>query len=267
VDVLTLTATPIPRTLQMAFTSLRDLSVIATPPPDRLAVRTQLCRFEESLVREAILREVRRGGQVFFVHNRVRSIGAIAELLQRIVPEVRVQVAHGQMPERELEDRMRAFLNGDYDLLLCTTIIESGLDMPRVNTILVDRADRLGLAQLYQLRGRVGRSGQRAYAYLLIPGEAALTRQALSGWRRFRIWPGSAAVFAWRAWIWRFAERAICSAQSNPVIWHPLVTAPTWNCWKKRCWNCAAAARPPARWIRRFACRFPRGCPKNMCPM
>jgi len=180
VDVLTLTATPIPRTLQMAFTSLRDLSVIATPPPDRLAVRTQLCRFEESLVREAILREVRRGGQVFFVHNRVRSIGAIAELLQRIVPEVRVQVAHGQMPERELEDRMRAFLNGDYDLLLCTTIIESGLDMPRVNTILVDRADRLGLAQLYQLRGRVGRSGQRAYAYLLIPGEAALTRQALS---------------------------------------------------------------------------------------
>ncbi len=179
VDVLTLTATPIPRTLQMAFSGLRDLSVIGTPPPDRLSIRTQICRFEESLVREAILREVRRGGQVFFVHNRVRSIGARAELLQRLVPEVRVGMAHGQMPERELEDRMLAFLRGEYEVLLCTTIIESGLDIPRANTILIDRADSLGLAQLYQLRGRVGRSGRRAYAYLLIPGEAGLNADAL----------------------------------------------------------------------------------------
>jgi len=178
VDVLTLTATPIPRTLQLAFAGLRDLSTIQTPPPDRIAVRTQVCRFDESLIREAILREVRRGGQVYFVHNRVRTIGSLAELLARLVPEVRVLVAHGQMPERELEEKMLAFVRGDHDVLLCTTIIESGLDLPRVNTILIDRADALGLAQLYQLRGRVGRSRHRAYAYLLIPGEQALTREA-----------------------------------------------------------------------------------------
>jgi transcription-repair coupling factor (superfamily II helicase) len=180
VDVLTLTATPIPRTLQMSMSGLRDLSVIHTPPPDRLAVRTQICRFESSLIREAILREVRRGGQVFFVHNRVQSIDAIAELLRRIVPEVRILVAHGQMSEHELEKRMLTFLRGDAEVLLCTTIIESGLDMPRVNTILVDRADALGLAQLYQLRGRVGRSRHRAYAYLLVPGDEALTDDARS---------------------------------------------------------------------------------------
>jgi transcription-repair coupling factor (superfamily II helicase) len=178
VDVLTLTATPIPRTLQMAFSGLRDLSVIETPPPDRLAIRTQVCRFDDSLVREAILREVRRGGQAFFVHNRVKTIYAMAEWLERTVPEVKILVAHGQMPERELEDRMVRFMKGEFDVLLCTTIIESGLDIPRANTILIDRADALGLAQLYQLRGRVGRSNRRAYAYLLIPGEAALTPDA-----------------------------------------------------------------------------------------
>ena len=178
VDVLTLTATPIPRTLQMAFAGLRDLSTIQTPPPDRIAVRTQVCRFEESLIREAILREVRRGGQVYFVHNRVRTIGSLAELLTRLVPEVRVLVAHGQLRERELEDKMLAFVRGDFDVLLCTTIIESGLDLPRVNTILIDRADALGLAQLYQLRGRVGRSRHRAYAYLMIPSEQAVTADA-----------------------------------------------------------------------------------------
>ncbi|MHA7838909.1 MAG: transcription-repair coupling factor, partial [bacterium] len=169
VDVLTLTATPIPRTLQMAFTGIRDLSVIETPPVDRLAIRTQVCRFDEGLIREAILREIRRGGQVFFLHNRVRTIGALEEMLARVVPEVRVMVAHGQMKERELENRIHAFLRREADVLLCTTIIESGIDMPNVNTILVNRADALGLAQLYQLRGRVGRSKRRAYAYLLVP--------------------------------------------------------------------------------------------------
>ena len=178
VDVLTLTATPIPRTLQTAFTGIRDLSVIETPPEGRLAIRTQVCRFDDALIREAILREVRRGGQVFFVHNRVQTINALAELLEKIVPEVRVLVAHGQMPERELESRMLAFMKGEHDVLLCTTIVESGLDIPRANTILIDRADALGLAQLYQLRGRVGRSSHRAYAYLLIPGEAALSSDA-----------------------------------------------------------------------------------------
>ena len=169
VDVLTLTATPIPRTLQMAFTGIRDLSVIETPPVDRLAIRTQVCKFDEGLIREAILREIRRGGQVFFLHNRVRTIDAMLEMLNRIVPEVRVMVAHGQMKERQLEDRIHAFLRKEADVMLCTTIIESGIDMPNVNTILVNRADALGLAQLYQLRGRVGRSKRRAYAYLLVP--------------------------------------------------------------------------------------------------
>ena len=169
VDVLTLTATPIPRTLQMAFTGIRDLSVIETPPVDRLAIRTQVCRFDEGLIREAILREIRRGGQVFFLHNRVRTIDAMEEMLARVVPEVRIMVAHGQMKERMLEDRIHAFIRKEADVLLCTTIIESGVDMPNVNTILVNRADALGLAQLYQLRGRVGRSPRRAYAYLLVP--------------------------------------------------------------------------------------------------
>jgi transcription-repair coupling factor (superfamily II helicase) len=169
VDVLTLTATPIPRTLQMAFTGIRDLSVIETPPVDRLAIRTQVCRFDEGLIREAILREVRRGGQCFFLHNRVRTIDAMEEMLSRLIPEVSIIVAHGQMKERLLEDRIHAFLRRESDVLLCTTIIESGIDMPNVNTILVNRADALGLAQLYQLRGRVGRSSRRAYAYLLVP--------------------------------------------------------------------------------------------------
>ncbi|MEB2345251.1 MAG: transcription-repair coupling factor [Deltaproteobacteria bacterium] len=170
VDVLTLTATPIPRTLQLAFAGLRDLSVIHTPPADRLSIRTQVARWSESLIREAVLREVRRGGQVFFVHNRVHSIGEIAEMLARVVPEVRVVVAHGQMGERELEARMLRFLHGEADLLLSTTIIESGLDVGRANTMLVDRADHFGLAQLYQLRGRIGRSHHRAYCYLLVRG-------------------------------------------------------------------------------------------------
>ncbi len=178
VDVLTLTATPIPRTLQQAFTGIRDLSVIDTPPADRLAIRTQICKFSEGLVREAILREVRRGGQVFFLHNRVQTIDTIAEMLGRAVPEVKILVAHGQMKERELEEKMLAFYHGEADVLLCTTIIESGLDVPRANTILINRADRLGLAQLYQLRGRVGRSNRRAYAYLMIPGQDAVTEHA-----------------------------------------------------------------------------------------
>jgi transcription-repair coupling factor (superfamily II helicase) len=170
VDVLTLTATPIPRTLQMAFTGIRDLSVINTPPADRFAIRTQVCRFSDSLIREAILREMRRGGQVFFVHNRVQSVPAAAQRLERVVPEAKVIVAHGQMRARDLEQRMLRFMHGEADVLLSTTIIESGLDIQRANTILINRADTFGLAQLYQLRGRVGRGSQRAYAYLLIPG-------------------------------------------------------------------------------------------------
>lgn len=178
VDVLTLTATPIPRTLQQAFTGIRSLSLITTPPTDRLAIRTQVAKFSESLIREAILREMQRGGQVFFVHNRVQTIGAIHEMLTRVVPEAKVLVAHGQMKESDLEDRMFDFMHGKADVLLCTAIIENGLDVPRANTILINRSNTFGLSQLYQLRGRVGRSNHRAYAYLLVPSEEGLTKDA-----------------------------------------------------------------------------------------
>ncbi len=178
VDIMTLTATPIPRTLYMSMMGIRDLSIIDTPPVDRLAIKTFVARFNDELIREAVLRELRRGGQVFFVHNRVQSIGAMAEHLQRIVPEARIAVGHGQMDEGELEKVMLSFMHGETNLLLCTTIIESGLDIPSANTLIVNRADAFGLAQLYQLRGRVGRSKVRAYAYFLIPSEGAIPPDA-----------------------------------------------------------------------------------------
>ncbi len=178
VDVMTLTATPIPRTLYMSMMGIRDLSIIDTPPVDRLAVKTIVSRFSEELIREAVLRELRRGGQIFFVHNRVQTIGKRAELLAQLVPEAKIAVGHGQMGEHELEKVMLGFMHGETNLLLCTTIIESGLDIPSANTLIVDHADKFGLSQLYQLRGRVGRSTQRGYAYLLIPGEAAISSDA-----------------------------------------------------------------------------------------
>ncbi len=174
VDVLTLTATPIPRTLHLSMVGVRDMSVIDTPPPNRLAVRTYVLKFGDAVIQEAITRELERGGQVFFVHNRVESIGAMYRYLHRLVPQARIAVAHGQLPEQQLERVMGRFINREVDVLLCTTIIESGLDIPSANTIVVNRADRFGLAQLYQLRGRVGRDQDQAYAYLLIPGEKAL---------------------------------------------------------------------------------------------
>jgi len=178
VDILTLTATPIPRTLYMSLMGIRDLSIIDTAPVDRLAIKTFVSRSSDELIREAVMRELRRGGQVFFVHNRVQSIGAMAEELKRIVPEARIVVGHGQMAEKELERVMLSFMHGESNLLLCTTIIESGLDIPSANTLIVNRADTFGLSQLYQLRGRVGRSKQRAYAYLLIPGEGSISSDA-----------------------------------------------------------------------------------------
>jgi transcription-repair coupling factor (superfamily II helicase) len=178
VDALTLTATPIPRTLQMSLSGVRDLSVIETAPEDRQPIRTYVTEFDEEIIRDAVRRELRRGGQVFFVHNRVQSIDAMGRFLQKLVPEVRMAVAHGQMAERDLERVMLSFVKKEVDLLLTTTIIESGLDFPSANTILINRADKLGLAQMYQLRGRVGRSTERAYAYLLVPGLAALTADA-----------------------------------------------------------------------------------------
>jgi transcription-repair coupling factor (superfamily II helicase) len=169
VDVLVLTATPIPRTLHMAMVGLRDMSIIETPPEERLPIRTYIMPFDQDSIKEAIERELAREGQIFFVHNRVESIYAQAKMLTSLLPQAKVAVAHGQMAERELEKVMLAFYQREYDLLVCTTIIESGLDIPSVNTIIINRADKLGLAQLYQLRGRVGRDKYRAHAYLLVP--------------------------------------------------------------------------------------------------
>ncbi len=178
VDVLTLTATPIPRTLHMSFAGIRDLSIINTPPEERLAIKTTVMRFDETAIRDAIMRELLRGGQVFFVHNRVVGIEEMADRIRAIVPEARVAVAHGQMKPRDLEKVMGAFINKEYDILLSTSIIESGLDIPSANTIIINRADMFGLADIYQLRGRVGRSRHRAYAYLLVPPDMALTGDA-----------------------------------------------------------------------------------------
>ena len=178
VDVLTLTATPIPRTLQLSLTGLRELSLINTPPENRRSIRTYLCRPEKAVMQAAIRRELARQGQVFFVHNRVRNLGTWARYVQEMVPEARVAMAHGQMPERQLEQVMVRFWRGEIDVLVCTAIIEAGLDIPAANTIVINRAHTMGLAQLYQLRGRVGRSQAQAYAYLLVPEEAALPSEA-----------------------------------------------------------------------------------------
>jgi len=178
VDVMTLSATPIPRTLYLALMGARDMSLINTPPRDRLPIHTELCAFSKQTLVEAILREIHRGGQVFFVHNRVQTIEGTAQLIRQLLPNVRVAWAHGQMKEERLESIMTNFLDHEYDVLVATAIIESGLDMPRVNTIIIDRADRFGLAQLYQLRGRVGRSNHRAFAYLMTPPGEKLTPDA-----------------------------------------------------------------------------------------
>jgi transcription-repair coupling factor (superfamily II helicase) len=178
IDVLAMSATPIPRTLHMSLVGLRDMSVIETPPKDRMAIQTVVARFDEKLIRSALELELERGGQVYFVHNRVETIYEISAKIRELVPQARVAVGHGQMSEAELERVMLAFMHGEYDVLVATTIIENGLDIPLANTILISRADRHGLSELYQLRGRVGRSNRRAYAYLLIPPEQELTEIA-----------------------------------------------------------------------------------------
>ena len=188
VDVLTLSATPIPRTLNMSLSGMRDMSLIETAPRDRLAIQTQVVQFSESVIKSAIDLELSRGGQVFFIHNRVETIETIAALVQRLVPQARLAIGHGQMNEKEMERVMLDFIDYKYDVLVATTIIENGIDIPRANTIIINRADHYGLSQLYQLRGRVGRSNRRAYAYLLIPAEQELTpiaRRRLAAIREF----------------------------------------------------------------------------------
>ncbi|MEX2523929.1 MAG: transcription-repair coupling factor [Gammaproteobacteria bacterium] len=179
VDVLTLTATPIPRTLNMALSDMRDLSIIASPPSRRLAVKTFINEWNDALLKEAMLREIKRGGQVYFLHNKVETINSKAEEIEALVPEARVRIAHGQLPEKELEQIMFDFYHRRFNILVCSTIIETGIDVPNANTIIINRADKFGLAQLYQLRGRVGRSHHRAYAYLVVPPQRAMTKDAI----------------------------------------------------------------------------------------
>jgi transcription-repair coupling factor (superfamily II helicase) len=179
IDILTLTATPIPRTLNMALGGLREMSLITTPPAERLAVKTCVSEWNDVVIREACLREIKRGGQVYFIHNRVEDIGRIEQQLEKLVPEANIRIGHGQMPERELEQVMLDFYHRRFNVLLCTTIVESGIDVPTANTIIINRADRFGLAQLHQLRGRVGRSHHRAYAYLVSPPKAVMTADAV----------------------------------------------------------------------------------------
>jgi len=188
VDVLTMSATPIPRTLHMSLAGLRDMSVIETPPKDRLAIHTVVAHYGNDLIRTAIEQEIARGGQVYFIHNRVDSIYMRASAIQDLVPGVRVGVGHGQMGEAQLEAAILGFMQHDYDVFVCTTIAENGLDIPLANTMIIENAERYGLSELYQLRGRVGRSNRRAYAYLLIPADTELSeiaRKRLAALREF----------------------------------------------------------------------------------
>ncbi|MBR4371573.1 MAG: DEAD/DEAH box helicase, partial [Victivallales bacterium] len=177
-DILTMTATPIPRTLYFSISGIRNLSTIMTAPSDRLPVTTIVAQFDMELIRQAIVREMERGGQVFFLYNRVQTIYQMEEMIKKLVPTARTVVAHGQMSSGKLEDVMTKFVKGDYDVLVCTTIIESGVDIPNANTIIIDRADRFGLSELYQLRGRVGRNDRQAFAYMLMPPMGALATNA-----------------------------------------------------------------------------------------
>ncbi|MBT8357840.1 MAG: transcription-repair coupling factor, partial [Deltaproteobacteria bacterium] len=179
VDVLALTATPIPRTLHMSLMGIRDISVISTPPEYRRAIITYISQIDDAIISEAVRKELKRGGQIYFVHNNIHSIWKMAGKLKKLIPEARLDVAHGRMDKNELERVMFKFMKKEIDLLVCTTIIESGLDIPSANTIIVNQADRFGLAQMYQLRGRVGRANEQAYAYLFIPEETTLGKNAL----------------------------------------------------------------------------------------
>ena len=219
VDVLTMTATPIPRTLHMSLSGIRDMSLIDDPPEGRMAIKTYVKEYDDELVREVVLRELDRGGQIYFLHNRVESITHVAEKIRRLVPTARCEVAHGQMHADDLEDVMLRFADKEFDVLVCTTIVESGLDIPNVNTIIVDNADKLGLAQLYQLRGRVGRSKRQGYAYLLYRKDKSLTDVAekrLSALREFSDL-GSGYKVALRDLEIRGAGNLLGAAQSGTV--------------------------------------------------
>ena len=219
VDVLTLTATPIPRTLHMSLSGIRDMSLIDDPPEGRMPIKTYVKEYDDELIREVILRELDRGGQVYYLHNRIESITHVAEHLRRLVSQATAEIAHGQMHEDDLEDAMVRFANKEFNILVCTTIVESGLDIPNVNTIIVDNADKLGLAQLYQLRGRVGRSKRQGYAYLLYRKDKVLSEVAekrLGALREFSDL-GSGYKVALRDLEIRGAGNLLGAAQSGTV--------------------------------------------------
>lgn len=220
VDVLTLSATPIPRTLSMALMDIRQMSLINDPPPGRLPIRTFLRPFSGEVVREALLRELARGGQVFYVYNRVESIGHVAERLRKLVPTARIGVGHGQMTEKELEPIMIGFIKGEIDILLSTTIIENGIDIANANTLIIENADRLGLSQLYQLRGRVGRSDRQAYAYFLYGKGKELTEGALARLQALQEFSslGSGYSLAFRDLQIRGAGELLGAKQSGTMV-------------------------------------------------
>jgi len=247
VDVLAMTATPIPRTLYMSLSGVRDMSVIETPPVDRLPIETVVRRFNRAVIKEALERELQRGGQVFFVHNRVQSLPSMVRFVQELVPDARVIMAHGQMNERELEGAMVRFIDGQADVLVSTAIIESGLDIPASNTIIVNRADRFGLAQLYQLRGRVGRERQQAFAYLLVPADGRVDEQAQRRLRALQELTELGSGFKLAMRTSRSAAPATSWAPSSTVTLPPWGTIFTRNSSPKPCENWAAS-RPPRAW-------------------
>ena len=237
VDVLTLTATPIPRTLHMSLVGIRDISMIETPPEDRYLVQTYVVEYNESLIRDAIIREVQRGGQVYFVYNHVKRMEKMAEKLRQLVPEVRIATAHGQMSEAVLERIMVAFYEHEYDLLLCSTIIENGLDIPNVNTLIVYDADHFGLAQLYQLRGRVGRSSRMAYAYFTYKKDKILNETAEKRLRAIKEFTefGSGFKIAMRDMEIRGTGNLLGPEQHGQIsaVGYDCIA----NCWQRQCGN------------------------------
>ena len=233
VDVLAMTATPIPRTLQLSLSGIRDLSVITTPPVDRLSVRTYVCRATDAVVTDAIAHELGRGGQVFFVHNRVHSIESRAAWIQSLVPHARIVIGHGQMDAKALEKVMIDFTDGRYNVLVATTIIESGIDIPTANTMIIDQADRFGLAQLYQLRGRVGRGRERGYCYCLVPGEAARIRRHANDSPSFKNLRNLVPVSMSRVTTWSCVVRAICWARNKKGMSRQSVSICTHSCLMK----------------------------------
>ncbi len=268
VDVLSLTATPIPRTLHMSLSGLRDISVIETPPEGRRPIRTHVGEYDEEQIKAALEREQARGGQAFYLHNRVETIEEAALRLQELCPGLRFLVAHGQMKERELEERMMLFVRGDADVLVSTTIIESGLDIPQANTLIVERADMLGLAQLYQIRGRVGRSDVTAYSYLFYPAASELPRRREPGSPRSPITPSSAPASRSRCGTSRFAVPASSSARSSPVTWPPSGSSSTSSCSTRRSPSSPASGGPlPGRCasthVSTRSCRLPTSAPRR----